>query len=257
MFRAPVVEPPEAGGRDARRNEGAGIGGETIDAAGQPAAAKAWTAEAARVCLEQGCGDLSFLVAGRSSVSAARDLVLDLDAEESTRGIPVFIELPAEPFGAAVTGGSLLVDGVGDGICMQAPTDRFLPGPDGTIEWDPTGLGYAILQGCRLRLTRAEFIACPSCGRTQFDLQATTKRIQQKTAHLAGVKIAIMGCVVNGPGEMADADFGYVGSAPGKIDLYVGRTRVRQAIPQAEADRRLIDLIKEHGMWTDPRAEGD
>jgi (E)-4-hydroxy-3-methylbut-2-enyl-diphosphate synthase len=108
------------------------------------------------------------------------------------------------------------------------------------------------LQGAGARISKTEFVACPSCGRTLFDLQTTTQRIREKTGHLKGVKLAIMGCIVNGPGEMADADFGYVGGAPGKINLYVGKNCVAYNIPQAEADGRLVALIKEHGKWTDP-----
>jgi (E)-4-hydroxy-3-methylbut-2-enyl-diphosphate synthase len=110
-------------------------------------------------------------------------------------------------------------------------------------------LAYDILQGARARQIKTEFVACPSCGRTLFDIQSTTLRIKERTGHLKGVTIAVMGCIVNGPGEMADADFGYVGGAPGKINLYVGREPVRFNIPQAEAVDRLVDLIKEHGKW--------
>jgi len=95
-------------------------------------------------------------------------------------------------------------------------------------------------------------VACPSCGRTLFNLQTVTARIKSRTEHLKGVKIAIMGCIVNGPGEMADAHFGYVGGAPGKINLYVGKTAVKFNIPEAEAVDRLVDLIKEHGKWQEP-----
>ena len=98
-------------------------------------------------------------------------------------------------------------------------------------------------------------MACPSCGRTLFDLQEVTARIKTRTEHLKGVKIAIMGCIVNGPGEMADADFGYVGGAPGKINLYVGKTPVRFNIPEVEAVESLVDLIREHGKWAEPAAE--
>jgi (E)-4-hydroxy-3-methylbut-2-enyl-diphosphate synthase len=200
-------------------------------------------------CLAEGCDSVAVLAMGPDAAGRA---VASLDAREATRGIPLFIELPAGAMDASLAGGAALVAGIGDGIVLAGDATEPLMGPDGAIVTDPVGLAYTILQGCRLRLTRAEFIACPSCGRTQFDLQSTTRRIQERTAHLSGVKIAIMGCIVNGPGEMADADFGYVGSAPGRVDLYVGRTRVKQAVLESEAPQRLIDLIKEHGMWVDP-----
>ena len=113
-------------------------------------------------------------------------------------------------------------------------------------------MAYSILQATGRRITRTDYVACPSCGRTLFDLQSTTERIRSKTDHLKGVRIAIMGCIVNGPGEMADADFGYVGSSPGQISLYVGRECVQRNIPEAEADERLIELIREHGRWVEP-----
>jgi (E)-4-hydroxy-3-methylbut-2-enyl-diphosphate synthase len=138
--------------------------------------------------------------------------------------------------------GALLCDGLGDLVSIETETDAVRA----------TKLAYNILQGAGARISKTEFVACPSCGRTLFDLQSTTQRIREKTGHLKGVKLAIMGCIVNGPGEMADADFGYVGGAPGKINLYVGKTCVQYNIPQAEADARLIALIKEHGKWTDP-----
>jgi (E)-4-hydroxy-3-methylbut-2-enyl-diphosphate synthase len=106
-----------------------------------------------------------------------------------------------------------------------------------------------------MRTTRTDFISCPSCGRTLFNLQDVTARIRARTAHLPGVKIAIMGCIVNGPGEMADAHFGYVGSKPGKIDLYVGKECVERDIDFADADDRLVVLIKEHGRWLEPSQE--
>ncbi len=99
---------------------------------------------------------------------------------------------------------------------------------------------------------KTDYVACPSCGRTLFNLQTVTARIKARTEHLKGVKIAIMGCIVNGPGEMADADFGYVGGAPNKINLYVGKQAIKFNIPEAEAVDRLVDLIKEHGKWVEP-----
>jgi len=138
--------------------------------------------------------------------------------------------------------GSLLCDGTGDLVSIETETDVARA----------TKLTYNVLQGAGARISKTEFVACPSCGRTLFDLQTTTQRIRNQTGHLKGVKIAIMGCIVNGPGEMADADFGYVGGAPGKINLYVGKNCVQYNIPQAEADARLIALIREHGKWVDP-----
>ena len=138
--------------------------------------------------------------------------------------------------------GSLLCDGLGDLVSIETETDAPRA----------TRLAYNVLQGAGARISKTEFVACPSCGRTLFDLQTTTQRIRAQTGHLKGVKLAIMGCIVNGPGEMADADFGYVGGAPGKINLYVGKNCVQYNIPQAEADARLIALIKEHGKWIDP-----
>lgn len=102
-----------------------------------------------------------------------------------------------------------------------------------------------------MRNIKTEFVSCPSCGRTLFDLQETTAEIQKATGHLPGVTIAVMGCIVNGPGEMADADFGYVGTLPGKVDLYYGKEVVRKNIPNQKAVDSLIDLIKEYGMWKD------
>ena len=143
---------------------------------------------------------------------------------------------------ASLLTGSLLCDGVGDLVSIETESDPARA----------ARLAYNVLQGAGARISKAEFVACPSCGRTLFDLQTTTQRIRAQTAHLKGVKIAIMGCIVNGPGEMADADFGYVGGAPGKINLYVGKQCVQYNIPQAEADARLIALIKEHKKWAEP-----
>merc|ERR1712046_470493 len=111
---------------------------------------------------------------------------------------------------------------------------------------------FNLLQASRMRISKTEFISCPSCGRTLFNLQDTTKRIQDRTGHLPGVRIAVMGCIVNGPGEMADADFGYVGSGAGKVDLYVKYDRVQRGIKSEKAVDALVDLIKEHGRWKEP-----
>ena len=112
-------------------------------------------------------------------------------------------------------------------------------------------LAFGILQAARTRISKTEYISCPSCGRTLFDLQETTAKIRQRTDHLKGLKIGIMGCIVNGPGEMADADYGYVGSGPGKITLYKGREVVRKSINTEEAVEALVDLIREHGDWVE------
>ena len=160
-------------------------------------------------------------------------------AENAIRGDPTFLSKLIE---ASVLSGSLLCDGRGDLISVETEAD-----PARSVR-----LAYNVLQGAGARISKTEFVACPSCGRTLFDLQTTTQRIRAQTGHLKGLKIAIMGCIVNGPGEMADADFGYVGGAPGKINLYVGRQCVQYNLPQDEADARLIALIKEHGKWAEP-----
>ncbi len=142
--------------------------------------------------------------------------------------------------------GSLLCDGIGDAILAQG---EEAPG-------QALRLSYNILQAAGSRIFKTDYVACPSCGRTLFNLQTTTAKIKEATLHLKGVKIAIMGCIVNGPGEMADADFGYVGGAPGKVNLYVGKTAVKFNIPEVEAVDRLKDLIREHGKWVQPAHEG-
>lgn len=139
--------------------------------------------------------------------------------------------------------GALLVDGLGDGVLLEASDQDF----DFL-----RNTSFNLLQGCRMRNTKTEYVSCPSCGRTLFDLQDVSAQIREKTSHLPGVSIAIMGCIVNGPGEMADADFGYVGGAPGKIDLYVGKTVVKRGIAMEHATEALVQLIKDHGRWVDP-----
>lgn len=146
------------------------------------------------------------------------------------------------PIHAGAEVGSLLCDRLGEGICLKA----------GIPLRARRELCFAILQGARMRASKTEFISCPGCGRTLFDLQTTSEAIRRRTAHLPGVKIAIMGCIVNGPGEMADADFGYVGSLPGKIDLYIGKQCVEKHIPMESAVDRLVTLIKQEGRWIEP-----
>jgi (E)-4-hydroxy-3-methylbut-2-enyl-diphosphate synthase len=138
--------------------------------------------------------------------------------------------------------GALLVDGLGDGIWITAP-DQSPQRINSTA--------FGILQATRTRISRTEYISCPSCGRTLFDLQETTAKIRARTSHLKGVKIGIMGCIVNGTGEMADADYGYVGTGPGKITLYKEKTVVKKNVPEADAVDELIALIREGGDWVD------
>ncbi|CAH9072358.1 unnamed protein product [Cuscuta epithymum] len=187
-----------------------------------------------------------------SRVHAARRLFEYLS--ENSLDFPVIhhIEFPKNihrddlVIGAGTNAGALLVDGLGDGVLLESPDNDF--------EF-LRNTSFNLLQGCRMRNTKTEYVSCPSCGRTLFDLQEISAEIREKTSHLPGVSIAIMGCIVNGPGEMADADFGYVGGAPGKIDLYVGKTVVKRGIAMEEATGALINLIKEHGRWVDPPAE--
>jgi len=143
---------------------------------------------------------------------------------------------------AGVVLGSLLADGIGDAILIRGESGAGLS----------LRLAFNLLQAAGCRSFKTDYVACPSCGRTLFNLQTVTARIKTRTEHLKGVKIAIMGCIVNGPGEMADADFGYVGGAPNKINLYVGKQAIKFNIPEAEAVDRLVDLIKEHGKWVEP-----
>jgi (E)-4-hydroxy-3-methylbut-2-enyl-diphosphate synthase len=179
------------------------------------------------------------LAAGLRSLGLRAPLWIRNTTATAVRGDPSFLSKLLE---ASFLTGGLLCDGLGDLVSIETEADAPRA----------TRLAYNVLQGAGARLSKTEFVACPSCGRTLFDLQTTTQRIRAQTGHLKGVKIAIMGCIVNGPGEMADADFGYVGGAPAKINLYVGKNCVQYNIPQAEADAKLIALIKEHGKWFDP-----
>ena len=182
------------------------------------------------------------LLAGQLKAAGTNNPILVKDSLK-------FGEVPLEPnialLRAAVVVGSLLCDGIGDAILIRGES-----GAGQSLR-----LAYNILQAAGCRSFKTDYVACPSCGRTLFDLQEVTARIKSRTDHLKGVKIAIMGCIVNGPGEMADADFGYVGGAPGKINLYVGKSPVRMNIPAADAVESLVDLIREHGKWVDPNSE--
>lgn len=147
--------------------------------------------------------------------------------------------------------GYLMTYGYGNGLMIDTGVENKIMSLQKVNQ-----LMFNILQALRKRISKTEYIACPSCGRTLFDLQETTQKIKSKTAHLKGVKIGIMGCIVNGPGEMADADFGYVGTGPGKISLYKGHQVVRKNISEEDAVEALIELIKENNMWTDPLSSG-
>ncbi|WP_016776386.1 (E)-4-hydroxy-3-methylbut-2-enyl-diphosphate synthase [Anaerophaga thermohalophila] len=144
---------------------------------------------------------------------------------------------------AAADKGALFLDGYGDGICLSAPFIRI---------GDVVDTSFGILQASRVRFSKTEFISCPGCGRTLFDLQKTTERIRKETGHLKGLKIAVMGCIVNGIGEMADADYGYVGAGPGKISLFRNRQLIKRNVPEEKAVETLIDLIKSFGDWNEP-----
>ena len=141
--------------------------------------------------------------------------------------------------------GALLLDGLGDGIFIAAENC-------GSYQ-SINSLAFGILQASRTRISKTEYISCPSCGRTLFDLQETTAKIRKETSHLKGLKIGIMGCIVNGPGEMADADYGYVGTGKGKITLYKEQTVVEKNIPEEKAVTALINLIKKHGDWVEKK----
>jgi Fe-S-cluster containining protein len=185
---------------------------------------------------------------GPSPLHSVRALASRL--AESGLDVPiVLIDRPgdrgADPLLApAAALGGLLCEGIGDSIQVTA----------GTAE-ESRRLAFNILQASRVRISKTDFISCPSCGRTLFDLEITTARIKARTSHLKGLKIAVMGCIVNGPGEMADADFGYVGWGEDKIALFVGKEMVAKDIPTEEADERLVELIKARGAWVDPPAE--
>jgi (E)-4-hydroxy-3-methylbut-2-enyl-diphosphate synthase len=178
----------------------------------------------------------------RSPLHETRFLVEQLKEKKDPTPLIIALDIKEEPaIQAGAELGAILCDGLVEGICLIG--DKSLA--------ERLRLSLNLLQAARMRTTKTDFISCPGCGRTLFDLQETSRRIRQKTAHLPGVKIAIMGCIVNGPGEMADADFGYVGSKPGTIDLYVGKTCIERDIAFNDADEKLINLIKTHGKWVE------
>jgi len=182
----------------------------------------------------------------KHAMAAVRSFINDLIIKNVSN--PVIIKRDYNPIEeekmqlyAATDVGGLLVDGMGDGVMLTY---------NNLLQANQTAFG--ILQAARTRMSKTEYISCPSCGRTLFDLQETTAMIRSRTDHLKGVKIGIMGCIVNGPGEMADADYGYVGSGPGKITLYKGQEVVKKGLAPQEAVDELINLIKEYGDWVEP-----
>jgi (E)-4-hydroxy-3-methylbut-2-enyl-diphosphate synthase len=196
-----------------------------------------------------GAGALAFSVDAELPVQAVRIAVARLRAR-GAGDVPIVLRYRRTAAAsdeetclrAGLELGAPLADGIGDAVAIAGFDDAAAA----------LDLGYRVLQGARQRTTRTEFISCPSCGRTLFDLEEVTARIKRRTQHLPGVKIAVMGCIVNGPGEMADADFGYVGSGPGIVNLYVGKDCVERKVPEAEAPDRLVELIRAHGRWVDP-----
>jgi (E)-4-hydroxy-3-methylbut-2-enyl-diphosphate synthase len=203
---------------------------------------------------------------------AVRRMVVELDSRGIRNPLVLIVDsnwkTPDEHLiHYATEAGALLLDGMGDGVCFgmtaesyvaQAASFQSVSGRNylqtDTVEQFVNNTAFSILQATRTRISKTEYISCPSCGRTLFDLQETTARIRAVTNHLKGVKIAIMGCIVNGPGEMADADFGYVGSGPGKITLYRGKEVVKRNVASEIAVEELINLLKEHDAWVEPVA---
>ena len=189
----------------------------------------------------------------KNAVESIREMFLKLADEEIQNPVIIISDsnnatMDESLIHYAIETGALLVDGFGNGICLghhfgnkNVETDYALL----------NSIAFGILQATRTRISKTEYISCPSCGRTLFDLQETTAKIRAVTNHLKGVKIAIMGCIVNGPGEMADADFGYVGSGPGKVTLYKGKEVIKRSVPESIAVAELINLIKENDAWVE------
>ena len=205
--------------------------------------------EFARLCEDQGFKNLVLSLKASSTrvmIQSNRLLV----SEMKSCGMDFPLHLGVTEAGAGEDGrlksaigiGSLLADGIGDTIRVSITED-----PEYEIP-----VAYGILQACGIRITRAEFISCPSCARTSFDIQEAVEKVKAVTSHLKGIKIAVMGCIVNGPGEMADADYGYVGSAKGKVMLYRAQRLVRKNIPERQAIEELVRLIQDEGDWKEP-----
>jgi len=200
--------------------------------------------------LETPFEDLKLLRIVSGDTRGIRQCVASMEKGQDSRPVIIHKTYPtgdSENFqvNSAIDCGSLLIDGIGDGLWLEAGT--------GISRETIQRAAFAILQATRTRITRTMFIACPSCGRTQFNIQESLRVIKARTGHLTGLKIAVMGCIVNGPGEMADADYGYVGSGNGRISLYKGRDVIRKNIPEADAVDVLITLLRENGDWKEPQ----
>ena len=189
----------------------------------------------------------------KNAVQSIRTMFVELEGREIKNPVVLIVDSSAQVMDEslihyAIETGALLLDGFGDGICLGHRYEEKKVSTDNKLL---NSIAFGILQATRTRISKTEYISCPSCGRTLFDLQETTARIRAVTNHLKGVKIAIMGCIVNGPGEMADADFGYVGSGPGKVTLYKGKEVVKRAVSEDIAVSELINLIKESDAWVE------
>jgi len=205
--------------------------------------------EFARICEHHGFRNLVLsLKTSNTRVMIQSNRLLAKEMKSAGMDYPIHLGVTEAGTGedgrlkSAVGIGSLLADGIGDTIRVSITEDPEFEIP----------VAYGILQATGVRITRTEFISCPSCARTLFNIQEAVEKVKSATGHLKGLKIAVMGCIVNGPGEMADADYGYVGSARGKVMLYKGRKMVRKNIPESNAVSELIGLIKEHGDWVNP-----
>jgi (E)-4-hydroxy-3-methylbut-2-enyl-diphosphate synthase len=188
-----------------------------------------------------------------NAVESIRKMFIELDKKDLKNPVVIICDSKDETMDEslihyAIETGALLIDGMGNGICLGHHFGNKNVFTDLKLL---NSIAFGILQAIRTRISKTEYISCPSCGRTLFDLQETTAKIRAVTNHLKGVKIAIMGCIVNGPGEMADADFGYVGSGPGKVTLYKGKEVIKKSVPENIAVSELITLIKENHVWVE------
>lgn len=204
--------------------------------------------EFAQVCSEQDYHDLVFSMKASNVKVMVQSTRLFVEKMEALgMNYPIHIGVTEAGDGdqgrlkSAAGIGALLIDGIGDTLRVSLTEDPVAEIP----------VAYDILQAVGARISKAEYIACPSCGRTQYNIQEALQQIKQRTSHLKGLKIGVMGCIVNGPGEMADADYGYVGSGAGKITLYKGKEVMKRNIDQADAVEELVNLIKENGGWKD------